>query len=83
MRGTKDSEAEAVLLASGAREKEVAQRTDSSATAAPPLLQLCHARSRQRDGETIEHSMQRFHGKEDGYSKYPEIGTSKRNLLIP
>lgn len=35
MRGTKDSEAEAVLLASGAREKEVAQRTDSSATAAP------------------------------------------------
>lgn len=35
VRGTKDSEAEAVLLASGAREKEAAQRTDSSATAAP------------------------------------------------
>lgn len=83
MRGTKDSEAEAVLLASGAREKEVSPRTDSSALQPLPLLQLCHVRSSQRDSETIEHSIQRFHGNEDGYSKPPEIGTSKRNLLIP
>lgn len=72
-----------MLVGSGAREKEAAPRTDSSATAAPSPPSAAPCMVRQRDGETIEHCMQMFHGKGDGYSTHPEIGTSKRNLLIP